>query len=93
MALRTGHIGLNVTDLDRSCAFYQDVFGLEVLGQSTEEGQRFAFLGNPDVSSDDFLDKLAITLWEQSDGRFGASSRVAPPGVPRRVGGPRRTRS
>lgn len=74
MALRTGHIGLNVTDLDRSCAFYQDVFGLEVLGQSTEEGQRFAFLGNPDVSSDDFLDKLAITLWEQSDGRF--SERV-----------------
>lgn len=70
MALRTGHIGLNVTDLDRSCTFYQDVFGLDVLGMSTEEGQRFAFLGNPDVSSDDFLDKLAITLWEQSGGGF-----------------------
>ncbi|MFJ4940959.1 VOC family protein, partial [Streptomyces pseudovenezuelae] len=27
MTLRTGHIGLNVTDLDRSLAFYRDVLG------------------------------------------------------------------
>ncbi|MGE3288687.1 MAG: VOC family protein [Pseudonocardia sp.] len=74
MALRTGHVGLNVTDLERSRAFYQDVFGLELLGQSTGEGRRFAFLGNPDVTSEDFLDKLAITLWEQSTGEFATGT-------------------
>ena len=70
MALRTGHVGLNVTDLERSKDFYTSVLGLEVLGESKEEGRRFAFLGNPDVTSDDLLDKLAITLWEQSQDQF-----------------------
>lgn len=70
MTLRTGHVGLNVTDLERSLAFYQQVFGLVVLGRSTEDGREFAFLGNPDVNSDVFLDQLAITLWQQADGTF-----------------------
>ena len=74
MALRTGHIGLNVSDLKRSSLFYQAVFGLEVLGESTDDGRRFIFLGNPDVHSDDFLDKLAITLWEQSSGTFSTQA-------------------
>jgi catechol 2,3-dioxygenase-like lactoylglutathione lyase family enzyme len=74
MTLRTGHVGLNVTDLKRSRDFYQDVFGLELLGQSTEDGHRFAFLGNPAVASDDFLERLAITLWEQSSGDFSTST-------------------
>lgn len=74
MALRTGHVGLNVTDLARSRAFYVEVFGLEVLGESTQDGRGFAFLGNPDVKSDDFLDKLAITLWEQSNGAFSTET-------------------
>lgn len=70
MAVRTGHVGVNVTDLGRSSAFYQEVFGLEVLGESTKDGRRFTFLGNPAVGSEDFLDKLAVTLWEQSSGAF-----------------------
>lgn len=74
MALHTGHIGLNVTDLNRSRSFYLEVFGLEVLGESTENGRRFAFLGNRDVRSDVFLDKLAITLWEQSSGTFATGT-------------------
>lgn len=74
MAPRPGHVGLNVTDLDRSCAFYQQVFGLDLLGRSAEDGRRFAFLGNPDVESGDFLDKLAITLWEQSAGGFSTTT-------------------
>jgi lactoylglutathione lyase len=74
MALRTGHVGLNVTDLDRSRRFYLETFGLELLGESTEDGRRFAFLGNPDVRSEVFLDKLAITLWEQSTGTFSTRS-------------------
>ena len=74
MTLRTGHVGLNITDLVRSRAFYQEVFGFELLGQSTEDGQRFAFLGNPAIESDDFLDRLALTLWEQSAGAFSAGT-------------------
>ena len=74
MTLRTGHVGLNITDLVRSCAFYQEVFGFELLGQSTEDGQRFAFLGNPAIESDDFLDRLALTLWEQSEGAFSVGT-------------------
>lgn len=31
MTLRTGHTGLNVTDLARSLAFYQDVLGFVLL--------------------------------------------------------------
>lgn len=74
MALRTGHVGLNVTDLARSRGFYVEVFGLEVLGESTQDGRGFAFLGHAEVASDDFLDKLAITLWEQSSGAFSTAA-------------------
>jgi lactoylglutathione lyase len=74
MALRTGHVGINVTDLDRSRAFYLEVLGLELLGESTEDGRRFAFLGNPDVASEGFLDRLAITLWEQATGTFSTGT-------------------
>jgi catechol 2,3-dioxygenase-like lactoylglutathione lyase family enzyme len=70
MALRTGHVGLNVTDLSRSLPFYQQIFGLENLGESTEDGRRFVFLGNPDVKSEIFLDRLALTLWQQSKDTF-----------------------
>jgi catechol 2,3-dioxygenase-like lactoylglutathione lyase family enzyme len=61
-ALRTGHVGLNVTDLARSIAFYRTVFDFEVMGEQTEGDRRYAFLG---------LDgTLMVTLWEQSDGTF-----------------------
>ncbi|HEX2315359.1 MAG TPA: VOC family protein [Thermomonospora sp.] len=64
-ALKTGHVGVNVTDLDRSVAFYRAALGLEVLGESREEGRRHAFLG---------LDgTLLVTLWEQSEGRFATT--------------------
>lgn len=62
VSFRTGHIGLNVSDLDRSKNFYQEVFGLTAVGESREEGRRFAFLGRED--------KLVLTLWEQAEGRF-----------------------
>lgn len=43
--LQTGHIGLNVTDLDRSTAFYRSVLGLELVKEGTDPERRFAFLG------------------------------------------------
>jgi lactoylglutathione lyase len=43
-AFKTGHLGINVSELDRSRAFYQRVFGLDVVHDSQQEGRRFAFL-------------------------------------------------
>ncbi|MET9802856.1 VOC family protein [Streptomyces sp. NPDC006368] len=57
--LRTGHIGLNVTDLARSLAFYGDVLGFDVLGEGKEDGERYAFLGQDG--------RLVLTLWQQAD--------------------------
>ncbi|MCX5607941.1 MULTISPECIES: VOC family protein [unclassified Streptomyces] len=64
--LRTGHVGLNVTDLDRSLAFYRDALGFQVLGEGKEEGRRFAFLGQDG--------ELVLTLWQQADGAFAPAS-------------------
>ena len=61
-ALRTGHIGLNVTDLDRSLPFYGDALGFDVLGQGKEDDRRFAFLGRDG--------QLVLTLWQQADGAY-----------------------
>lgn len=64
-ALRTGHIGLNVTDLERSLAFYRDVLGYGVIGEGKEESRRFAFLGEGGAPS--------LTLWQQADAAYAAS--------------------
>lgn len=58
----TGHVGLNVTDLERSVAFYQRVFGWSVRGR----GDGYAFLG------DDA--RLVLTLWQQASGTFGTQT-------------------
>ena len=59
---QTGHVGLNVTDLGRSKTFYQSVFGFETMQESQDEEKKFLFLGDGQ--------KLVLTLWQQSDGRF-----------------------
>ena len=64
--LQTGHVGLNVTDLDRSVPFYVAVFGFELVAEGKEEGRRWAFLGRDG--------RLVLTLWQQSDTRFPESS-------------------
>lgn len=68
MAIATtpGHVGLNVTDLERSVAFYRRAFGFEQLGSKTEGDQRYAFLGSDGT--------LRLTLWEQSDGTFSTQT-------------------
>lgn len=60
--LSTGHIGINVTDIERSLAFYGDVLGFDVIGEGKEEGQRYAFLGQGG--------KLVLTLWQQAEGAY-----------------------
>lgn len=60
--LQTGHVGLNVTDMDRSLAFYREVFDFEVMAEGKDEGRRWAFLGRDN--------RLLVTLWQQSEGAF-----------------------
>ncbi|MBA0049727.1 VOC family protein [Streptomyces sp. AJS327] len=62
--LQTGHVGLNVTGLERSTAFYTRVLGLDVLAEGAEEGRRYAFLGVGGAP--------LLTLWEQSEGTHPA---------------------
>ncbi|MGK8491115.1 VOC family protein [Nocardia asiatica] len=64
--LATGHIGLNVSDLDRSVDFYRRALGFEQLAASTDAQRRWAFLGAEG--------KLVVTLWEQSDGTFSTAT-------------------
>src|SRR5215213_6638951 len=60
-----GHIGLSVTDLDRSLAFYQDVLELELIQRSEDSDRHFAFLGA--------AGRLFLTLWQQSANEFSAA--------------------
>ncbi|KMO94889.1 glyoxalase [Streptomyces roseus] len=64
--MRTGHVGLNVTDLARSLAFYQDVLGFEPLGEGKEADRRFAFLGQDG--------ELVLTLWQQAEGAYAPAA-------------------
>ncbi len=68
-AFQTGHVGLNVSDLERSKRFYQEVFGFEVTFESQENRRAFAFLSQDE--------RLVLTLWQQSAGAFD----VATPGL------------
>ena len=58
----TGHVGLNVSDLNRSKQFYREVFGFQVAGESQDPHRRFVFLSNGSI--------LVLTLWQQGKGRF-----------------------
>ncbi|MFS1298849.1 VOC family protein [Streptosporangium longisporum] len=64
--LVTGHVGLNVTDLERSLAFYRTVFDFEVMAAGDETDRRWAFLGRDG--------RLLVTLWQQSEGTFSVST-------------------
>jgi len=58
----TGHVGLNVTDLDRSVDFYSRVFGWSERGR----GEGYVFLGDDT--------RLIVTLWQQASGAFSTQT-------------------
>ena len=62
----TGHVGLNVSDLDRSKQFYREVFGFQVAGESQDPHRRFVFLSDGST--------LVLTLWQQGKGRVGKNN-------------------
>lgn len=59
---KTGHVGLNVTDVQRSIQFYNTVLGLETIAESSAPGREFAFIGK--------AGEIVLTLWRQSEGQF-----------------------
>jgi lactoylglutathione lyase len=59
-----GHIGLNVSRLDRSIDFYRAVFGYDLVQRSADGARPFAFLGHDGA--------VVLTLWQQSEGAFTA---------------------
>jgi len=59
--LSTGHVGLNVSDVDRASEFYGRIFGLALLNKSEAENRKYAFLGSKN--------QVVLTLWQQSTGR------------------------
>jgi lactoylglutathione lyase len=61
-AYSLGHVGINVTDIDRSKTFYQSIFDFEVLTERTEGDRLFTFLG---LDGD-----IVLTLWQQSSGEY-----------------------
>ncbi|HEY8562735.1 MAG TPA: VOC family protein [Pyrinomonadaceae bacterium] len=61
-SLETGHVGLNVNDLERSKKFYSEVFGFEVKGESKDADRKYALLAKNG--------KLVLTLWQQSRNEF-----------------------
>jgi lactoylglutathione lyase len=65
-AFRTGHIGLNVSHIERSKRFYTDVFGFDVLRESLDSDKPFVFLADAGTP--------VLTLWQQSAGTFSPST-------------------
>lgn len=63
--LSTGHIGLNVTDLDRSREFYRQVFGFDLAHEGADGDRRWAFLAQDGT--------LVLTLWQQGESGFDAA--------------------
>ncbi|GAA0537596.1 VOC family protein [Paractinoplanes ferrugineus] len=62
----TGHVGLNVTDLDRSRAFYTRLFDFETLAEGADDNRRWVFLGR--------RGDLMLTLWQQSETSFSTTT-------------------
>lgn len=66
------HVGIMVTNMERSIAFYRDVLGLELLG-TLDHGNgaiKLAFLGSPGAK------ETQVELVEGYDGRLAEEGKV-----------------
>jgi lactoylglutathione lyase len=61
-AIALGHIGLNVSDIEISKMFYQEVFGLRVVDESVEFPFEYASLARDGA--------IVLTLWEHATKRL-----------------------
>lgn len=64
-SISPGHVGLTVSDLDRSQRFYQEVLGLSAAPVSGPDEEQGVFLSADGV--------LLVTLWEQGAGAFDSA--------------------
>lgn len=64
--LVTGHVALNVSDLARSQAFYEQVFGLQEQRKGSDPDKKWVFLGRDG--------QTLVTLFQQSTGTFRTDS-------------------
>jgi lactoylglutathione lyase len=62
-SIKIGHIGLNVSDIEISKAFYQEVLGLRVGDESRQLPLRYASMTRDG--------RTLLTLWENSRMRLG----------------------
>jgi catechol 2,3-dioxygenase-like lactoylglutathione lyase family enzyme len=65
-SLQTGHVALNVTDLERSQAFYERLLGLHELSKGQDADRQWVFLARDG--------RLVLTLFRQSTGTFGTAT-------------------
>lgn len=57
--VRTGHVHLKVTDLDRAIAFYRDILGFDVM--ELTEGAAF-------LSAGGYHHHIGLNVWESKGG-------------------------
>ena len=64
--MKVGHVGINVSNMEKSKEFYLKLFGFDVLFEEKLADKRYMFLGKDG--------EIIVTLWEQSNKAFSSST-------------------
>ena len=76
MVRRIYHVGLAVSDLDRSIAFYRDILGLEFQGEIFMEGEETDKMFHKEKFLEANIDELKTLLGVALIQSTGASNRI-----------------
>ena len=76
MVGRIYHVGLTVSDLDRSIAFYRDILGLEFQGEIFMEGEETDKMFHKEKFLEANIDELKTLLGVALIQSTGASNRI-----------------